>query len=344
MIREFHDLLLPDSGGEGFDRAKAEVFVELHGAGIGGGNRKGKQFEAAAGEGADGMLHQLAADAMALITRFYADLRGVCNARVDGGSEDHADGWIIACRAHEKRSIGEKLSAAGKQNDVAKEPHAARFGSVLVVDFGIDVPGIGDLDEARGGIEVVVRPGLDPQAAGESFVGESRFVNVQQHELASVEAKVLREESGIEPCAEGHELGFDALEKRGRTEGMKHLAEKLLVDWCLVDTRGDEKTADEPLEILQHEVAIADRFALDDGHVAAQRARIHKFADQINRRAVVPEELFLPTASFLLEKRIERLCLDLSEIQNLHGLGRSAPGDIIGSGTCTAKLPERLTE
>ena len=137
------------------------------------------------------MLHQLAANAVALVTRFDTDLCGVADACVDSRSENHADGRLAARGADEKRSLRKKLSAAGKKNDIAEKPHPADFAAILVVDFGIDVAGVGELDKAGGGIEIAVGPGFDAQARRERLFGKRRFIDVEEHELARVQAEEL---------------------------------------------------------------------------------------------------------------------------------------------------------
>ena len=56
--------------------------------------------------------------------------------------------------------------------------------------------------------------------------------------------------------------------------------------------------------IFQDVESVAGRLAVFDRHVAAERPRIDEFADQVDRRAIVPVKFFAPAADFLLEQRL----------------------------------------
>ena len=111
-----------------------------------------------------------AADAVALVAGHDADLGGVAHAFGHGGREHHGDGPFARGGTHQERSFGQKLAAARQQHDVAQEFHAAGFAAVLIVDFAIHVIGVGQLDQARGGFERAVGPGLEAQAGGKRRV------------------------------------------------------------------------------------------------------------------------------------------------------------------------------
>src|SRR5271155_5836615 len=98
-----------------------------------------------------GLFHERAADAVALVAGHDADLGGMADAFEDGRSKDHGDEAVAADRAHEEGSLGEKLAAAGEDDNVSQEFHAAGFGAVLVVDFAVYMIRVGQLDEASGG-------------------------------------------------------------------------------------------------------------------------------------------------------------------------------------------------
>jgi len=102
------------------------------------------------------------------------------------------------------------------------------------------------------------------------------------------------------------------------TKGLEHFAEQALIDGRLIDARRNEEAADEAFEIFEDVIAVTRGLGVDDCHVAAKRARIDKFADEFDRRTVIPEKFFLPAASLFLEKRVESLRVNLPEIQNLH--------------------------
>ena len=50
-------LRVPDAGGEGFDRAEAEDFVQADGVGVGRGDGEAKGVEVAGAKSVDGGLH-----------------------------------------------------------------------------------------------------------------------------------------------------------------------------------------------------------------------------------------------------------------------------------------------
>src|SRR5262245_48780457 len=60
-----------------------------------------------------------------------------------------------------KRGRPIERSAAGVLDDVVEEAARTRFRAVLVVDPAIDVGVIGESDQLRGGILVMVRPLFD---------------------------------------------------------------------------------------------------------------------------------------------------------------------------------------
>lgn len=154
-------LRLPDTGGECLDAAETKMFVEPDSGAVDARDGERESFVVASAQRLDGAFHELASDAVSLMAGHHANLRGVTNSLRDGRSKDHADQRIAGCGAHEKRSFGEELSATRKEDDVAEEAHASGLGAVLVVDFTVDVIGVGELDQARSGFESAVGPWLD---------------------------------------------------------------------------------------------------------------------------------------------------------------------------------------
>ena len=74
----------------------------------------------------------------------------------------------------------------------------------------------------------------------------------------------------------------------------------LVIGSC-VKLRRNEQSADESLVVFQHVKTVSGGIAIFDRNVAAERARIDEFANQFNRRAVIPVQLVAPVTSFLLE-------------------------------------------
>src|SRR5260370_9877313 len=80
----------PDAGGEGFDRAKANFFVELDGGFVVGGDCKRQFLEFNGTQRVDGGVHAHAAEAVALVGGGDANLRGVAHAAAEITCPGHA--------------------------------------------------------------------------------------------------------------------------------------------------------------------------------------------------------------------------------------------------------------
>jgi len=332
---------VPNAGGEFFYSAEAEVFVEADGGRIDAGHGEGDGFVVAAAQRLDGTFHQRAADAVSLMPGHHADLGGVADAFGDGGRENHAHRTIARRGTHQEAGFGQELPAAGQQHDVAEEFHSSGFGAVLVVDVAVDVIGVGQLDQPRRGFEGAIVPGLETQAAGNLLGVETRFVERQQHELAVVQFEILRQENRIELSAEGHQLGFDPRQARGSVQRGDHFGDEFFSDGFLRELRGDVQAADQAFVIFQDVETVPGGAAVFHGGIAAQRARVDEFLDELDRGAIVPVKFVAPVADFFLEQWLERARLDLAKIEDL----RQEPGlpaiiiDVPGSITNPYKLP-----
>ena len=78
------------------------MLVEIDGGGIHGGNGERKAFVVTAAEGVDGLFHEGTSDSVLLVAGHHADLRGVADALLDCGCEDHADEAVACGRADEE--------------------------------------------------------------------------------------------------------------------------------------------------------------------------------------------------------------------------------------------------
>ena len=94
----------------------------------------------------------------------HADLRRMADAFSHRGREHHGDGLVARQRdapeTKPRAEIGRSREAARYCEGISCRPRAA----VLVVDFGVHVIGIGELDKPRGGFECAIRPGFNAQA------------------------------------------------------------------------------------------------------------------------------------------------------------------------------------
>jgi len=280
------------------------VFVEADGRRIDAGHGERNGFVIAAAQGLDGTFHQRAADSISLMAGHHADLGGVADAFGDGGSENHADRAVAGRGTHQEAGFGQELPAAGEQHDVAEEFHSAGFGAVLVVDIAVDVIGVSELNQARGRFEGAIVPGLEAQAAGNLLGGEAGLGERQQHELAVVQPEILRKENGVELSAEGHQLGFDAVEARNGVQRGDHFGDEFFGDGFLRELRGDVEAADQAFVIFEDVETIAGGAAAFHGGVATERARVYELLNELDGGAVIPVEFVAPVADFFLEQRL----------------------------------------
>src|SRR5262249_52315949 len=105
---------------------------------------------------------------------------------------------------------GNKLAAAGQENNVFQKAQRAGFAAVLVVNVAVHVTGVGKLDEFGAGIKVAVIPAGQAKAGGNTVGHFQLFVEIEQHELAGEERKAELAQRIVVRAAEGHELGFNA--------------------------------------------------------------------------------------------------------------------------------------
>jgi hypothetical protein len=116
--RSAEELAGPDAGGEGLDSVEAEMFVQLDGGTVFRGYREGEFAEFHGTEGFGGSLHEHAAEAVTLVAREDADLRGVADAGGDFAGEDRGDEIVAAWLVKNEGGARNKLAAARKKEDV----------------------------------------------------------------------------------------------------------------------------------------------------------------------------------------------------------------------------------
>src|SRR5579864_8749625 len=117
VLRPYRTSTGPDACGEGADGGEVKFFVELDGGAVLCGYGKGEFAKFHRAQRFGGSLHQHAAEPVALVAGKHADLRGVANARRSLAGEDGGDEFVAAGLAQNEGSAGNKLSAAGKQDD-----------------------------------------------------------------------------------------------------------------------------------------------------------------------------------------------------------------------------------
>ena len=70
----------------------------------------------------------------------------------------------------------------------------------------------------------------------------------------------------------------------------------------LRELRGNKEAADQPFVILEDVETVAGGRPFSQGDIAAQRARVDEFANQLDRGAIVPVQFVAPVAGFFLEQ------------------------------------------
>lgn len=108
------------------------------------GKREFLKFETAQGVGC--REHERAAEALPLVARQDADLRGVADAGRDFAGEDGADKIVAARIVEDEGSARNELAAAGEQNNIFEKAKSAGLAAVLIVDVAVDVVGVGEKD------------------------------------------------------------------------------------------------------------------------------------------------------------------------------------------------------
>ena len=142
----------------------------------------------------------------------------------------------------------------------------------------------------------------------------------REHELACIQAKTVLGKDGIEGVTERNELRLDAVKLWYAAQSGESVGQQSLAQFLLSVTRGDKESTDQPLVFFQHVERVSDRLAvLNDGR-ARERPGIHEFLDQVNRGAIIPEQLSPPLLRLFGQQRIELPGSQLSQVHYLHGV------------------------
>jgi len=283
-------------------------------------------------EGVDGRVHKHATEAVSLVAGEDAELGGVADAAADLAGEDGGDEVIAAGLMEDERSTGNELAAAGEQDDVFEEAESAGAAAVLVVDFAIDVIGVGKIDELGAGLEIAVVPAADTHAVGSARAMFGGLLQVEEHELAGVKAETLVVERDVDGAAERHELGFDAGEVGNGAHGVEHFFEEAAADGGLGRFGGDVEAADEALLLLEDVKRVADGGAFFEGHGTGESVSFKEALDEIESAAIIPMEVVAPVAGFFFEKRFQLADGCLAQVDNIHG-------KVASSATSAARIP-----
>jgi len=298
----FDDALAgPDAGGEGFDGAEAEFFVEADGGFVVGGDGEREFLEFHGAQGLDGGEHEHAAEAVALVAGQDANLRGVAHAGRDLAGEDRADELVAAGLAQDERGAGDKLTAAGKQDDVFQETQRAGTAAILVVDFAVHVIGVGKIDELGARIEEAVVPTVEAHSGRGGCAWLRKRRQIEQHELASVEAEAVLLERAVHRATERHELGFDASELGKSAHTEEQLFEEEAADGSLIVARRNVEAADEALLLFQDIEAVSGGNTIFERDATRKRAGFQESLNELQGAAVVPVQLFAPVARLFIE-------------------------------------------
>src|SRR6516162_10764796 len=144
---------------------------------------------------------------------------------------------------------------------------------------------------------------------------------VEQHELACVQAKSLVAESCVDRAAERHELRFDAMHLRERAHAVKHFFEQPPPNGFLVLAGGNVQAADQAFVVLEDIEAVSDGHVVFDGHAAGERMGVEEALDQIEGAAIVPVKLVAPMTGLFEQERLKLADGRLAQVDNVHWAG-----------------------
>jgi len=243
----------------------------------------------------------------------------VADAGGNFAGEDGGDEFVAARLAKNKRSAGNELAAAGKENDVFEEAQGTGAAAILVVDLAIDVIRVRQINQFGAMLEEAVVPAVEAHASGGAGPRFGIAVQVEQHELPGVELEALLAERGVDRTAEGHELRFDSGKLRESTHGVEHFFQKAAADIGLWETLRDVEAADQAFLLFEDVEGIAGGGAVFESDAAAEGVGFEKTLDEVERAAVVPMQLIMPVARFFLEERLELADTGLPKVENIHG-------------------------
>ena len=157
--------------------AEAGGGVEAEGGGVGFGDGESEGSVVAVGEVLESVAEELAAEALSAAGGVDAELGDVGGVGCDAGTEqdggEGAGGVACAGTVDEREgAFGVEGAAAGEANDVVEEAEGAGEGAVLVVDFGVDVAEVGEVDELGGGVVEGGLPGAELYGGGKGLGGQ----------------------------------------------------------------------------------------------------------------------------------------------------------------------------
>src|SRR6266849_2754788 len=123
----------------------------------------------------------------------------------------------------------------------------------------------------------------------------------------------------VHRAAEGHKLRLDPRKLRKRPHGVEHFLQKAAADIRLRKTRGDVQSSDQAFLLFQNVERISRRRSVFERHAAAERMRVQKTSDEVERAAVIPVQFVVPVARLFLEKRLKLPHAGLAKVENIHG-------------------------
>ena len=238
------------------------------------------------------------------------------------GLKDEADKdrQLIAARLVQKeRRTRYKLPTARQQDNVLQEFQRARAAAILVVDFAVHVIGVCQINELGARIKVAVVPLGQAQACGSPRLRFRYFVQIEEHELARVEAKALVEQRRVHRPAKRHELGLNTREVWDRAHRVEHFFEQPAAQSFLRKLAGNVEPTDETLLVFEDIKRISRSRAILEGHAAGKRTRLHEALDQLQCAAVIPMEFITPMPRLFLEERLNLADGSLPQVDDIHG-------------------------
>src|SRR5262245_3049609 len=143
----------------------------------------------------------------------------------DAGAQEQPDNGTRRRMKRYERGIGIEDAAAGKAHNVVEEAQGAVEATVLIVDFGINMPAVSSGDHAGYGLEVLFHPApeYDTRNRGNPRPGVS-LSQRQHHKQAGKLLKAFLHKRFAEHAGlVGKELRLNALYTGRTLQGVNHM-------------------------------------------------------------------------------------------------------------------------
>ena len=212
-------------------------------------------------------------------------------------------------------------AATGEADDVVEESERPVKRAVLVVNPGVDVAGIGGVNEFGGDLIVDRRPGDKFDVSGRGGrQGRRVRPEVELHEEPGVGLKASFEEAAIEePGVVEEQLRFDATDVGRVEEKLDEAVEKDLGDLAALLGISCERVGvtDYGLVAFVDAEGVAGDFAAIESDEAGKDAGVEVLQKEFGGAAVVPAKALFPYAGLGFEQRAKLARGEVAQVQQL---------------------------